>query len=87
MTLGYADRLLALGIARWPGTTSAGDSVRSCWAMLTYILLVTLYLLYLGIGGEWVGRLLWPAAALHAVLAFPLASAWVKSRQAQETKP
>ena len=36
--------------------------------MLTYSLLVTLYLLYLGIRGEWVGPLLWPAVAVHAVL-------------------
>ena len=36
--------------------------------MLTYNALATLYLVYLGIGGEWVGRLLWPAVVLHAVL-------------------
>jgi hypothetical protein len=36
--------------------------------MLIYNTLVTIYLAYLGIGGELVGILLWPAVALHAVL-------------------
>jgi hypothetical protein len=36
--------------------------------MLTYSLLVTLYLLYLGVRGEWVGPLLWPAVAVHTAL-------------------
>src|SRR6266478_6368601 len=53
--------LLALGVACWPGSTAL------C-GMLTYIALATLYLLYLGIRGEWVGPLLWPAVVLHAVL-------------------
>ena len=34
--------------------------------MLTYSAAVTLYLAYLGIRGDWVGPLLWPAVALHA---------------------
>jgi hypothetical protein len=38
--------------------------------------LVTCYLLYPGIRGEWVGPLLWPAVALHAVLTLLLARAW-----------
>jgi hypothetical protein len=36
--------------------------------MLVYNAFATLYLLHLGIGGEWVGLLLWPAALLHAAL-------------------
>ena len=36
--------------------------------MLTYNSLATLYLLYLGIGREWVGPLLWPAVVLHAAV-------------------
>jgi len=35
--------------------------------MLLYNALATAYLLHLGIGGEWVGRLLWPAVVLHAL--------------------
>ena len=49
--------------------------------MLTYGALVTLYLLYLGIRGEWVGPLLWPAVVLHAVLTLLLARAWCKTRK------
>jgi hypothetical protein len=36
--------------------------------MLTYNLLVTIYLMYLGFGGELVGVLMWPAIAIHAVM-------------------
>jgi hypothetical protein len=43
--------LLALGVGCWPG------SAAFC-GMLTYSALVTLYLLYLAIRGEWVGPLL-----------------------------
>jgi len=59
--------LLGLSLACWP---DRGASVRrpALRAMLTYNALATLYLVYLGIGGEWVGRLLWPAVVLHAVL-------------------
>jgi hypothetical protein len=57
--------LLSLGIACWP--TKQFTRLALC-AMLTYDLLVTLYLLYLGIGGDWVGPLLWPAVVLHSLL-------------------
>jgi hypothetical protein len=60
--------IMALGFACWPGPPLLG--------MLTYGTLVTLYLLYLGITGDWVGPLLWPAVALHAVLTFLLARSW-----------
>jgi len=48
--------------------------------MLIYNLLVTLYFAYLGLGGEWVGVLLWPVAAAHAVLTILLARAWLNHR-------
>ena len=54
--------IMALGLACWPGPPLLG--------MLTYGTFVTLYLLYLGIRGDWVGPLLWPAVALHAALTF-----------------
>jgi len=57
--------LIGLGLACWPGPPLVG--------MLTYGALVTLYLAYLGIRGEWVGPLLWPAVVLHAVLTLLLA--------------
>ena len=65
--------LIALGVGCWPGSTAF------C-GMLTYIALATLYLLYLGIRGEWVGPLLWPAVLLHAILTALLARAWLQSR-------
>ncbi len=64
--------LIGLGAGCLPGSTAL------C-GMLTYSLLATLYLLYLGIRGEWVGPLLWPAVVLHAILTFLLAGAWYKA--------
>ena len=62
--------LIALGVACLPcGTTLLG--------MLTYSLLVTLYLLYLGICKEWAGPLLWPVVGLHALIAIFLGRAWL----------
>ena len=52
--------LLALGIACWPGAPLV--------AMLSYSLLATLYLAYLGFAGGLTGALLWPAVVLHAIL-------------------
>jgi hypothetical protein len=69
--------LVALGVACF----SAGEAGQGLSGMLTYSLLVTLYLVYLGIGGEWVGSLLWLAAAIHAAMTFRLAIAWFKDRQ------
>ena len=37
--------------------------------MLTYTAAVGIYLAYLGVTGSSTGRLLWPAVALHAILA------------------
>jgi len=66
--------LIALGVACLPSCTAL------C-GMLTYSLLVTTYLLYLAIRGEWIGLLLWPAVGLHAVLTFLLVSAWRSARK------
>jgi hypothetical protein len=52
--------LIGLGAACWPGPAMVG--------MLSYSAAATLYFLYLGIQDEWVGQLLWPAAAIHAGL-------------------
>ena len=56
--------LLALGTACWPGPAVLGIS--------TYSGLVTLYLAYLGIVGQFAGALLWPAVAVHLVLTIVL---------------
>jgi hypothetical protein len=66
--------LLALGIACWPGATAL------C-GMLTYGLLVTLYLGWLAVGGQWAGPLLWPAVVLHAILTLLLGGMWLKARK------
>ena len=40
-----------------------------------------LYLAVLGIGGHWIGILLWPAVAGHAALSVLLGRAWAHSRR------
>ena len=65
--------LLALGVGCWPGSTAL------C-GMLTYSALATLYLAYLGVIGDWVGPLLWPAVVLHAILTVLLARTWFQPR-------
>jgi hypothetical protein len=72
--------LVALGIACWPRWTAL------C-GMLTYGALVTLYLAYLGIAGEFSGILLWPAVLLHAVLTILLARSWFNERGSTVTRP
>ena len=72
--------LVALGVACYPGeAASMGLS-----GMLAYSLLATLYLVYLGLDGEWVGSLLWIAAATHAALTVLLAASWLKKLKTQE---
>ena len=66
--------LIALAVACWPGRTPL------C-GMLTYGVLATAYLAYLGIQGHWVGPLLWPAVVLHAVIAILLGRAWLMTRK------
>ena len=66
--------LVALAVACWPGCTAL------C-GMLTYNTLAALYFLYLAIRGQWAGPLLWPAVAVHAVLAILLARAWHKAHK------
>ena len=69
--------LIALGLACWPGNLPH----RALCGMLTYNSLAALYLVYLGLGGDWSGILLWPAAVLHAVLASLFAVAWFNERK------
>jgi hypothetical protein len=52
--------LIALGIACWPGPPLVG--------MLSYSVLATLYLAYLGFAGSLTGILLWPVVVLHVIL-------------------
>ena len=66
--------LIALGVACWPGATAL------C-GMLTYSVLTTAYLAYIGLAGAWVGPLLWPAVALHAILTVLIARLWFIKRK------
>lgn len=73
--------LIALGLACWPGWETGRFAGWPLCGMLTYSSIVTLYLVYIGLGGEWVGKLLWPAAAVHAILTILLARAWFNERK------
>jgi hypothetical protein len=68
---------IALGVACWPGPPALG--------MLIYTAAAGLYLAYVGIGGSFVGVLLWPAVIVHLVLAALLA--WTLRRGAQTHGP
>jgi hypothetical protein len=59
--------LLSLGVVCWMSRQDASKTAVLA-AMLCYNLLVTAYLTYLGFGDNLVGRLLWPAIVIHAVL-------------------
>jgi hypothetical protein len=86
MALGHVAgfALFSLGLACWPGRDAPRVVSPAFRAMLTYNLLTTVYLLYLGSGGEWVGRLLWPAVAIHAVVTVFLCCSWFKQRHSEE---
>ena len=71
--------LLSLGLACWPSRVEVGGKTLSLRAMLTYNLLITVYLLVLGAGGESTGKLLWPAVVLHGALTLLLASMWFRA--------
>ena len=79
--------LLALGVACWPSRDTGSGNARSAGAMLTYSLLVTLYLVYLGVVGHLAGRLLWPAVAVHTVWMLLLVAAWCHRREQPSRTP
>lgn len=58
--------LLCFGLACWP---RRGDGLQGLRAILLYNALVLMYLVWLRVGGAWVGSLSLPAIALHAILA------------------
>src|SRR5215470_17823572 len=73
--------LLALGVACWPGREAGSGGAPAFRAMLTYSLLVTIYLVYLGVVAHLTGMLLWPAVAAHVVFTLLLVAAWRHNRQ------
>jgi hypothetical protein len=77
--------LIGLGTACWPDA----DTRRPFYGMETYNMLAMLYLAYIGVLGESVGLLLWPAVVVHAVLTVLLGRAWLRQRarpQSSETR-
>ena len=66
--------LLAIGLVCWPRRDAAGRE-SALLGMLTFSVLVALYLIRIGVayGG---GVLLWPAVAAHGVIAILLVRAW-----------
>jgi hypothetical protein len=71
--------LVALGLACWPERERAGGGAPPLRAMLTYNVLIALYVAYLGTLGDARGLLLWPAVALHAAVAVLL----IRTRQGE----
>jgi len=72
--------LIALGVACRPGNASS----QALGGMLTYSVIAALYLAFLGINGNWVGSLLWPAVMVHAILTILLARAWYKDERTRQ---
>lgn len=69
--------LIGLGVACWPSSVT----LLALYGMLTYSSLAMLYLISIGVCGEAVGSLLWPAVVAHAVLSFLLFRARSKHRK------
>jgi Ca2+/Na+ antiporter len=77
--------LFALGVACWPAWQRAESASPAFRAMLVYNALIATYLAYLGTAGHLGGLLLWPAVALHAVVALLLAWIWRDNRRIKAT--
>jgi hypothetical protein len=73
--------LIGLGAACWPGN----PAFQSLNGMLTYGTMAMLYLIIVGVRGEWVGLLLWPGVVVHAILIVLLGGAWLKQRKSPAT--
>jgi len=69
--------LIGLGAACWPGTGTR----QAFPGMVTYSMLAMLYLIYVGVRGEAVGLLLWPAVVAHVILVVLLVGARFKERE------
>jgi hypothetical protein len=74
--LGQLTAIVIVGfvIVSWPA--GAEHQVPSVRALMIYNLLAAIYLLYLAIGGNLAGVLLWPAVAVHVALASLLGRVW-----------
>ena len=69
--------LIGLGVACWTGRNVSAFNSTAVRAILTYSLLVAIYLAYLGIATRLSGILLWPAVAAHfGFTVLVVAAAW-----------
>jgi hypothetical protein len=67
--------MFGLVLATWPAPVVTSHPASSVRVLLIYNLIATIYLLYVGIGGQLTGVLLWPAVALHAIFSVLLGRA------------
>ena len=77
--------LLSLGLGCWLSRRDLNKTATLA-AMLTYNLLVTAYLVYLGLAGALVGILLWPAIAIHAALTLLFVYVWFNDQQPKQPR-
>jgi len=68
--------ILALGLACWPNRKHVENGSSAFRGMLVYNVLIALFLVYLFKVGHLGGVLLWPAIAVHAVVALLLVWTW-----------
>jgi drug/metabolite transporter (DMT)-like permease len=73
--------ILALGLACWPSGRHGEAGSPAFRGMLVYNVLIAVFLVYLFEVGHLGGALLWPAAALHAVVAMLLVWLWLRERR------
>ena len=84
LLLGESLTGMAIAVARVAGTALIALAV-ACWqnspllGMLTYSVVVTLYLAYLGLADGFTGVLLWPAIVVHALLSILLSRLWIST--------
>jgi len=71
--------LVGLGIACWPARMNPFRG------MLTYNALMTSYLAWVGVQGEWVGPMLWMVLVLHALITILLGGVWFMGSKAVQT--
>ena len=64
--------LIGLGVGCWPNESAS----QQLHGMLTYGVLATVLLVYVGLHGQSAGVLLWPAVVVHAILIILLFRAW-----------
>ena len=86
--------LIGMGVACWPGRAplvraplsgANQGNIQQLYGVLMYSVLVTLYLIRIGIRGAPVGPLLWPAVIVHAVLIILLVVAGFKAGKPTST--